>query len=177
MDTPFKEAPEVQYIAEQLIEKYPEQHEHLKDLFTKNLIQFFFRSDDPDWAGKCKKCTKFEQEITGKIIFIFINQSWWDRTRSSAQQDALVDHELCHIGRKDDAKEYFKDTDTFGRWNPADNPDSWYIIEHDVEEFAGVVERHGLWERGIEKVVTAGAVHERQITLGEFTQDGVVNGH
>lgn len=168
MNTVFNPAPDAKIVAERIVLTYNE-HEHLRDLFKKDLITFYFRSDNTNYAGKCKKATEFERALTGKIFLIFINQLWWERS-SREQQHALIDHELCHIGRKNDEPEYFKETDTIGRWNKADDPASWFIIDHDVEEFAGVIERHGLWERGIEKIADACAIHERQMTLGEFVE-------
>jgi hypothetical protein len=123
--------------------------------------------DDPAWAGKCKKASAFERDMTGKIFLIFINQTWWNLAEKGKQL-ALIDHELCHIGRKSDEPEYFQETKTYSRWNPAELPESWILIEHDVEEFAGVIERHGLWDRGVERIADACAIHQRQMTLGEY---------
>jgi hypothetical protein len=44
------------------------------------------------------------------------------------QREALIDHELCH----------FTETD--------DEPPMPSLVGHDLEEFAVIVERHGLWE-------------------------------
>ncbi len=167
MDTNFEESKRLFIQAERIVAEYNDNFSHLIDLFEKNLIGFYFRKDNPKWAGKCKKTTEFEREITGKLIFIFVNQKWWNVTNTK-QHKALLDHEMSHIGRKNDEPEYCKEIGIFKRWNPADNPSSWCIIEHDIEEFAGVVERHGLWELGIERIADACAIHERQMTINEL---------
>jgi hypothetical protein len=54
---------------------------------------------------------------------------------TDGQRQALVDHELCHFAVGED-----EDTGAAILW----------IRGHDVEEFTGVVERHGLWSPDLE---------------------------
>lgn len=48
----------------------------------------------------------------------------WDEL-SLEQQNALVDHELCHCGN---------------------DADGCYMRQHDLEEFREIVKRHGFWK-------------------------------
>ena len=59
----------------------------------------------------------------------------WERM-SRARRVALLDHEFCHCGEKADG--------------------GWVMVDHDVQEFIGIIERHGFWTfnlRRLEKVV------------------------
>lgn len=66
---------------------------------------------------------------------------------SDAQRVALVDHELCHCRIDYDTK--------------TDEP-KLSTVGHDVEEFACVVERHGLWSNGLTGM---GRVMSEQLAL------------
>jgi hypothetical protein len=68
----FEEAPEVREMASKIIDKY---HPHLKD--AKEVIGYYFRDGNSDWAGKAKKCTAFERHVTGYMLFVFINKDAW----------------------------------------------------------------------------------------------------
>lgn len=140
----FEPAHEVRELAEQIIGKH---HPHLVD--AKDLIGYYFRHGSSDWAGKAHKCTAFERHVTDKMLMMFVNWDAW-RALKYDQRLALVDHELCHFSRKE---EHWPDPETGKlkmRYAPADDPDSWQMREHDVEEFSDVIARHGLWETGIE---------------------------
>lgn len=155
----FEEAPDVRAVAVDLIHKH---HPHLVD--AKDLIGFYFRYGNSDWAGKAKKCTAFERHMTGQQLFVFINEGAWNALKYD-QRAALVDHELCHFSRSlhkefDDEQQKWVDA-----WDPADDPDSWSIRDHDVEEFSDVIRRHGLWEQGIEQFAVAvrGATYQADL--------------
>lgn len=75
--------------------------------------------------------------LTGFDFIIEINEGWWDLL-SLEQQEAVVDHELCHC-KKDE--------------------DGWYLINHDVEDFAEILARHGLWHPRLEAFVAAAQQH------------------
>lgn len=61
-------------------------------------------------------------------FIVELNGQYWDRLELH-QQEALIDHELCHC-RKDD--------------------DGFYIADHDLEEFRQIVRRHGFWKPDIQ---------------------------
>lgn len=161
----FEIAPRVQDIAEQLIDDH---HEHLQD--AKHVIGFYLRKDGGvKWAGKCKKCTSFERDTTGKMFFIFIIDVIFERWPMEKLR-ALIDHELYHIERKRGPSMIHPITLKHipGEWLKADNPDSWAIVEHDVEEFSDVIRRHGLWETGIERFAEAVRTAPYQMSLGDI---------
>ncbi len=61
-------------------------------------------------------------------FIIELNGQYWDRLELD-QQQALIDHELCHC-RKDG--------------------DGFYLADHDLEEFRQIVRRHGFWKPDIQ---------------------------
>lgn len=171
MSTEFEESPELLEVAGKLIDKY---HEHLED--AMELIGFYMRTGSADWAGKAKKCTAFESHVTGRILFVFINAQAW-RKLNDAQKLALMDHELCHFVRAshreyDDLEQKWKEI-----WSNAADPDNWTIRDHDVEEFSDVIQRHGLWEQGIEQFAVAVRNAPYQASLFEGDDDMPENVH
>lgn len=61
-----------------------------------------------------------------KFVIEFDRERWDELTLP--QQEALVDHELCHCGN---------------------DADGCYLRHHDLEEFREIVERHGFWKDDI----------------------------
>lgn len=158
----FKESPRIREIAEKIISKY---HPHLQDAI--DVIGFYVRSDGGvDWAGKAKKCTSFERDVTGRILFVFILHSAFENWPPE-KLEALIDHELCHIRRKTGT--IITDPNTMKvikrEWAKKDDPDNWYIQDHDVEEFSDVIRRHGLWDQGVERFAEAVREVEYQMTI------------
>lgn len=163
-DVSFELSEEVRRIAERLIDEY---HPHLVD--AKDKIGYYLRYGNSDWAGKCKKCSAFEREMTKKIFIIFIREKGWD-SLDLGQKEALVDHELCHIGRKSDVYYDEGEKKFVNLWLDADDPENWYLIEHDIEEFADVVKRHGLYDKGIEHFAAAVRDADHQLSLDDLEQ-------
>lgn len=128
---------EVLVIAREVIEKW---HPDLMDAS----IAFIFRSEAPTSNGRitygAASRIKPEHQLLGldHDFFIWLAQDKW-YTLTDAQKMALVDHELCHctFNDKDQAK----------------------MVDHDIQEFACIIERHGFWwphpERFIEAVQAA----------------------
>jgi len=160
----FTEAPRVREIAERLIAKnYP----HLQD--SKDLINYYLRDAAP-WYGRCHRCTGFERHITGKMFLIFIQEEAFN-TWPLDRLTALIDHELRHIGRKQ-LEEVLYNAET-GTVKPAGykrrtEPESWFLIDHDMEEFADIIERHGLWETGVEKIAQSIRKADYQMTITDI---------
>lgn len=72
---------------------------------------------------------KYQLLATYNYEFIIeLNGQYWDRLELP-EQEALIDHELCHC-RKDG--------------------DGFYIADHDLEEFRQIVRRHGFWKPDIQ---------------------------
>lgn len=159
----FEKSPRIREIAEQLISDH---HPHLKD--AEEQVEYYTRAavGGVDWAGKCKKCSSFERFLTGKMFHIFIIESaFYDWPEDKLK--ALVDHELCHIRRKTGMELIDPNTGKVVKkeWAQKDDPDNWYIREHDVEEFSEVIHRHGLWDLGIEKFAEAVREADYQMTI------------
>lgn len=161
----FEESQEVRQLAESLIDKH---HPHLKD--AKKHIGFYIREGNSKWAGKAKKCTAFERHMTDYMLFIFINKEAW-KTMNQEQRAALVDHELCHFTR---AEWEEPDPNDSSKWitmyGPAEDSDSWGLREHDVEEFSEIIERHGLWEKGIESFAAAVREADYQMNIDDVNR-------
>lgn len=72
---------------------------------------------------------KYQLIATKDFEFIIeLNGQYWDRLEMD-QQEALIDHELCHCGK---------------------DGDGFYIRDHDLEEFRQIVRRHGFWKPDIQ---------------------------
>lgn len=131
----FRIAEEVQEIAARLINDV---HDHLAEA----RIIYLFRAGD--WKSKGKvtlgqagKVPEQWQYLTGHDLVVIINGDAWPAL-SDRQKVALVDHELCH----------FEKTITDG------GDPKWCLVSHDVEEFTGVIQRHGLWSSDVEDFVS-----------------------
>jgi hypothetical protein len=139
----FYKADEVKAIAETLIADF---HPHIGDL----TVLYVFRSEHSEEngkvvLGKARKVSGLnaylawrhlvEDEDRGhgapvsSFYVVEIAADTW-LALTGPQRLALVDHELSHIG--------------------ADG-----LLSHDVEEFSGVIERHGLWRPALEEFIEA----------------------
>jgi len=130
-DSKYRVAEEVYEVAAKLITNV---HDHLAEA----KIVYLFRDDE--WKSKGKivlgKAYKVPEQwsyLSGYDLLVVINERAWS-VLSDRQKTALIDHELCH---------FEKDIDESG------NP-KWRMVNHDVEEFTGVVRRHGLWSPDVE---------------------------
>lgn len=148
----YRYAPEVRNIAAPLIEAH---HDHLK----KIRIEFVFRSEAARSGGqlvlgKARKVSGLNallslpeaeiedvDETTSDDQDFFVveiaHDTWmWMEDK---QRRALVDHELCHCRIEYDDDGALK----------------LVVAAHDVEEFAAVVERWGLWKPDLTRFVRA----------------------
>lgn len=151
MPVTYQSAPVVEAIAHRLIEAH---HPHLRDV----RIEYLWRSRHAQSKGrivlgKARKVTGLNAYLSrpkddeeSDYFVIEIAADVWTAL-SSAQQEALVDHELAHC--KVDEEE-----------------GALYLVGHDLEDFVAVVARHGAW-RG-EHVAMAQAL---QVPL-HFEVDG-----
>lgn len=144
----FQTSEVIQAVAEKIIdEHYPALVE------AKSLIGYYLREGAWSKAGSCKKTTAFERHLTGKMYFVVINDFAY-QDFSEEQLKALVDHELHHIERDQE--------------NPdVGDSEAWSIRDHDVEEFAAIIQRHGLWEHGVKRFAEACVDADRQLTLAD----------
>lgn len=74
--------------------------------------------------------TRTDGDEIDPFFVLLITKPAWDRMKAK-QREALVDHELCHMGVDDETG---KPT----------------LLPHDLEEFNAVVRRHGIWQEDVE---------------------------
>lgn len=165
--TQFATAPDVRRIAEHIIDTVPE-HKRLKDV----RVEYVFRDKAQKSKGRVVLGTA--QKLTGLSAFladdeqsaeladadpffvVVIAYDVWERLDEKMRR-ALVDHELCHC-----TVEY----DDEGAPKLATKG-------HDLEEFAQIIERHGLWSSNVAQF---GSVVAEQLALAveevsEFLED------
>lgn len=175
----YSPAPEVRKIAEDLIPKY---HAHLDEAAR---IEYVFRDEAANDGGKTVfgKARKvvglnaylaadqyFEQPtlegheaetvktpIAQDFFVLEIAADVWKHLDDN-QREALVDHELCHFGLS------FND----------EGERKLSIIPHDVEEFASVVRRHGLWRVDVEQFINAATGQLKLVVGGDSANAGDV---
>lgn len=149
--TNYRPAPEVKKIAEELIPKY---HQHLLDFNVR--IEYVFSDKTPKSKGRetwgsCRKVSSLNaflanaQDGTDPFFVIVISEPVWEILPHAARV-ALVDHELCHAWAEADQNE-----DDDG----SDDPVKLSTKPHDLEEFACIVRRHGLWRDDVRSFVEA----------------------
>jgi len=141
-DAKIWEAVEAREIAEELI---PKHHTRLVDhpilgdarllyLFTDrkrkkgNRVTLGTAAKLPALQRYLSRSSPHNSASEAHFILLFSYLEW--ELLDEEQQVALVDHELCHC------------TVRTGK----DFKSRWAIREHDVEEFAEVIQRHGLWK-------------------------------
>lgn len=108
--------------------------------------------------GKCKKASELDRELAAYDFIILLSKAFWtDPSVSDHQREALLDHELCHAAVKVGV-DGEPEVDERGRT-------LYRLRKHDLEEFAVVVERHGLYKRDLAKF--AGAL--RRAALQGYT--------
>lgn len=151
----YHPAPEVKAIAEDLIPKY---HQHLIDFSVK--MEYIFVDKTPKGKGReiwgtCRKVSSLNaflanaQEGSDPFFVITISEPIWDILPHD-KRVALVDHELCHASAEACQKEDDDESD----------PVKLSIMPHDLEEFACIVRRHGLWRDDVEAFVKAATKKE-----------------
>ena len=133
-DTPLRDLPSVWPITDQLdpiVSQVLQYHPHLE---RKTLI-FLFKKN-MKCNGTAQVCSKQIKAILNIYnadadFIICLNWQVWNQL-SDRQKRALLDHELEHC-----------------KYDEAGKP---VMVEHDLEEFTAIVERHGLWTPGLQKM-------------------------
>ena len=127
---------------------------HHEDLRDARIALAWCRSWRTDTDGKvtlgrCRKASSLDRELSDWDFVILLNQTWWtDETTTDRQRDALLDHELCHGAVKIDPTTDDPALDERGRV-------IYRLRKHDLEEFACIAERYGLWKRDLEQFAQA----------------------
>ena len=157
--TRFDPAPEVKAIAETLIPKY---HQHLIDFNVE--VRYVFISKAPKYKGKevwgtCRKVSGLNAHIaqdnpdSEPFFVITISRDVWDLLPHD-KRVALVDHELCHALAMVKQADHEANADVDSEIEQ-DNPVKLSVKPHDLEEFACIVRRHGLWREDIQEFIEA----------------------
>ena len=155
----YEHAPDVETIAKDIIATV-EDHADL----AQAEIRYIFRDKAPRSRGRAvlgraRKITGLNRwliqgdEDDLPLFVIEISQDTWEDLTDEGRR-ALVDHELSHL---------VVTTDDDGALVGG-------LRGHDLEEFVGVVERHGLWKADVAAMGTAAAAKVEQLTL-ELVKD------
>jgi hypothetical protein len=115
--------------------------------------------------GAMKKASELDRQLHGHDAILLLNQEHW-RVLSEAQRRALVDHELCHLAPSLNSNTLEQNYDAHGL-------PLYRIRKHDIEEFRGVVDRHGLWKNDLVNFVQAAVERERPRLFGEAASGSV----
>lgn len=149
----YDPAPEVAAIARDLI---AEHHTHLLGV----RIEYVFCDRLPKNKGKAqlgnaRKISSLNAFLAGKpdqedkttppFFVVTIHSASWQFLKDS-QRIALVDHELSHLWAEEDE----------------DGNRKLKLLGHDLEEFAAVVRRHGVWLGDVQQFVNALSEHGQQ---------------
>ena len=126
----YADAPDVQEIAIKLISE-----RNMVDAQQARVKYLFKISDKSKFAGRCSKADKKWKHLTGIDFVIEVWHDWWlgatDFTR-----EALVYHELLHIGRQETKTGNIK----------------WVTVEHPVEAFYEETKHYGAWSPQLQEL-------------------------
>lgn len=164
-DIEITEAVEAQEIARDLICDY---HPHLLDA---NIV-YLFTSQERKYRGdvvlgtaqRLGSLPKFFSSgeaaslEDGYDFCILLSEDQW-KFLSVPQRHALIDHQLSHCGVRRTVNAITQEV-----------TEHWTLLAHDVEEFRGVIERHGLWRLDLRKFAET-AIQHRQPTLFDQLQE------
>lgn len=151
----FRQAPEVETIAKELIEKY---HCHLTDFNVR--IEYVFSNKTPKKNGKevwayVRKISSLGAYLAGTdtegdddFFVMVVSEPVWEVLPTDKRMP-LIDHELCHLWAEADQVDE-DDADAI----PEDVV-KLSLSAHDVEEFSCIVRRWGLWRTDVEDFVNA----------------------
>lgn len=143
----YREAEAVRDIATPLIEKY---HGHLLDFNVR--IEYTFidkvpKSQGKEVWGQVRKISGLNAHLSneeGEPYFVMIiAEPVWD-ILTPEQREALVDHELCHLGAEAQQKETTDGSEEVIKLS---------VQPHDCEAFYAEIRRHGLWREDLEDLV------------------------
>lgn len=121
----FHDAPEVESLANDLIDRFPE-FAHAK---AAN-IKYLFREGNWNKLGTCELARDKWKKLTGYDYVIVIHKHSWESMNEN-QREALLHHELSHISFNEQTGK-------------------WAVRKHDVEEFIQTTQRYGAWTHSLQ---------------------------
>jgi hypothetical protein len=122
-DVTFSEAPQsVIHVAEELIKKY-------HGILGEARIAFVFRSEEQELNGRVilAQVSKVPEKMQPYMEFdyvVWVAENRWINMPDK-QREALIDHELCHMGMS--------------------STGGWKIKPHNIQEFREILDRYGAW--------------------------------
>lgn len=157
--------PDLYALMDELIESH---HEDLESCRIALIWRYGWKADDDGRLklGQFQKASSLEVQLHGYDAKILLNFEAWEAADfTEEQRRALLDHELCHGALKLDAE-----------GDPAVDPNTgrlkYRVRKHDHEEFACIMERHGLWTRNAEAFALAAMRGARKHgQMGLFEED------
>jgi len=135
MSRVFSEAESVESLAQGLIPNYHPELTEARILYV--FVDKASKKGGKELWGKAQKVSGVWEFYTEKDFIITVPADKW-MTLEPAQQTALVDHLLERCTGEDDEKT---------------GETKWIIREPDVQEFANILERHGVWNADLERFV------------------------
>jgi len=138
-DAVLLDAEQPEHIARAII---PALHLHLMNAKIAFLFKRTMAQGDKVILGKAGKASPELRFLADYDFVISFNWKTWPEL-THAQRVAAVDHELSHCGYDFESEKYV-------------------IVQHDVEEFSGIVQRWGLWKSDL---VPFGQACARQLSL------------
>lgn len=148
-----------------LIEKY---HIHLQGVAFLIWWRGNWRPDKDGYIhmAQVRKATDFDRELVEHDLSLLLNRERWGEL-STAQQRAWMDKALCRVVRDEDKHGDPKEDD-------AGRP-LFRLRKAEVEEYTGVVRRHGMYTAQLQDFVTAALKGQKRINQGlgeeELTDD------
>jgi hypothetical protein len=127
--------------------------EHHPDLRPARFVLAWNLTWQPDADGRVvigqvKRSSDLDRELIEFDFVILLRRAFWkDERVTDEQRAAAMDHQLCHCQR---ATTKGGDPAVDERGRPV-----WRLRKHDVEEFADVIERHGMHSHDLEQVAAA----------------------
>jgi hypothetical protein len=99
--------------------------------------------------ARMRRASDLDRELHAWDLVILLNREFWEATETTPEQrDALLDHELEHATTRNDP-------DTGDPMRNERGRVIYRLRRHDIEEFAAVVDRHGLWRHDLEQFARA----------------------
>lgn len=145
MQEKFAWANDAAEIGNKLIEDH---HRHLLD----EKIAYVFKNADMKSRGQIiataeEVVSAKNKFLTEQDFLIIISKPVWDTAKDAKTKQAIIDHALTHC-----QVETLESGDKRRR-----------IVPHDVQEFASIITRWGLWTEGLKKMDKARQAHGQVI--------------
>jgi predicted metallopeptidase len=142
----FYPSTEVEEVAKRLIEQHRFLFAHLSELkliYLLRQVEGEIEEKTIDALAKAVKAPALWRDTFGVDAAIWVDRRWWVKF-TEAEREAVVLHELLHVGVNDKGRAK--------------------MLDHDVEEFGMVVRLYGPWRPDV-------ALFEQQLGLFESSKN------